>query len=75
MPRRFGYRGYSRLNVLIEKGSGDQSILKIRIVLVFSPTVEASGSLPCSQKPTTGPHPESDDFSSKFHIMFLKDLF
>jgi hypothetical protein len=33
--------------------------------------MEPEGSLPCSQKPTIGPHPEPDESSPHPHVLFL----
>jgi hypothetical protein len=32
--------------------------------------MEPEGSLPCSQKPATGPYPDPDESSLQLHILF-----
>jgi hypothetical protein len=66
---RFGDGGSLRLDVFIEKESGEQNSLKKHTV--FSPFMEAESSLPCSQKPITGSYPEPDELNSNFYFMFL----
>ena len=37
--------------------------------------MEPESSLPCSQQSATCPHPEQDESSSRYSILFLKDQF
>jgi hypothetical protein len=37
--------------------------------------MEAEGSLPSSQEPTTGPYPESDEFNLQPQTLFTLDQF
>jgi hypothetical protein len=37
--------------------------------------MQPEGSLPCSQEPTNGPSPESDESNLHLPILFLKDPF
>jgi hypothetical protein len=37
--------------------------------------MEPEDSLPCSQKPATGPYPESDESNRQILNVFIQDLF
>jgi hypothetical protein len=39
------------------------------------PFMEHEGSLLRSQESATGPYPEPDEYSPRFHTLFLSDLF
>jgi hypothetical protein len=42
-----------------------------QLVKKFPAFTESKGSLPCSQKPTTGSYPQTDEYSPQLPTLFL----
>jgi hypothetical protein len=48
-----------------------KKVLAVHLVNKFSIFIEAGGSLPCSEDPTTGPYPEPDESNLHHHSHFF----
>jgi hypothetical protein len=72
---------HKMLDVLLHKNSlthGAESFLRSRQLCSYSRTskhfIEPERSLPCSQEPSTGPHPEPDRSSPQHPILSLRSI-
>jgi hypothetical protein len=65
---------FSRILALLPT-NGTQSLRLAQPDKIFAAFVEPEGSLPCTQKPASGPYPEPDESSSQTHAPFQYLIF